>query len=293
MNKIISLYLIITAISITSHYLYFLYSVGNYALNVKKLPDQLVCIILTTEESFPIRGLTVWNTFAKKCDKTLFACNCSNFMINNNYSHIPFLQLDVTENYNRMDAKVMVTLNAAFKKYNQRNYWYLLIDEDTYVFVDNAKLFIGTLDSSAPLTYGYNYKITVAQGYHSGGGGILFTYQSMKRIVNSIQKGLCNDSVIFGDILIGLCSERSNVTMGNSLDELGRERFHALSLHNHYLENDTFSLEFYSSNLAKFGKECCSLQSISFHYTSPEEMINYSKIIDESNLSVLFETLHS
>jgi glycoprotein-N-acetylgalactosamine 3-beta-galactosyltransferase len=214
-------------------------------------------------------------------------------MINNNYSHIPFLQLDVTENYNRMDAKVMVTLNAAFKKYNQRNYWYLLIDEDTYVFVDNAKLFIGTLDSSAPLTYGYNYKITVAQGYHSGGGGILFTYQSMKRIVNSIQKGLCNDSVIFGDILIGLCSERSNVTMGNSLDELGRERFHALSLHNHYLENDTFSLEFYSSNLAKFGKECCSLQSISFHYTSPEEMINYSKIIDESNLSVLFETLHS
>ena len=53
-------------------------------------------------------------------------------------------------------------------------------------------------------------------------------------------------------------------------DELGRERFHPLSLKNNFLETDTFSLEFYSSNLAKFGcvlfDECCSLQNISFQY---------------------------
>jgi hypothetical protein len=46
-------------------------------------------------------------------------------------------------------------------------------------------------------------------------------------------------------------------------------------------------LHTYSSNIVKYGKECCSEQSITFHYTSPSEMIEYSKLKDESNLMML------
>jgi hypothetical protein len=48
----------------------------------QKREDKLVCIILTIEKHFETRSLPSWNTWAKKCDKTLFACNCSNFQKN-------------------------------------------------------------------------------------------------------------------------------------------------------------------------------------------------------------------
>jgi hypothetical protein len=108
---------------------------------IEKDKKKLVCIILTTENNFHTRGLTVWNTYGKKCDQVLFSCNCSNFSRNKNYNDIPFLQLNVTENYHKMDVKVIQTLKETYKIYNKSYYWFLLVDDDTYVFVDNAKRF--------------------------------------------------------------------------------------------------------------------------------------------------------
>jgi glycoprotein-N-acetylgalactosamine 3-beta-galactosyltransferase len=258
---------------------------------IQILKKKLVCIVLTTENSFQNRAIVAWKTWTQKCDKTLFACNCSNFAINKNYTDIPFLHLNITENYNKMDVKVIQTLNETYKIYNKNYYWFLLVDEDTYVFVDNAKRFMSKINQTLPETYGLNFKMTIKGGYHSGGAGVLFTPESMKRIVNSIHKGICNDSVVFGDLLVGLCSERSNVTLGNSLDELGRERFHAINMRTSYKGPPQDWLYSYCSNTPKFGKECCSEQSITFHYTSPQKMIEYSKLKDESNLTVLFNKL--
>jgi hypothetical protein len=38
------------------------------------------------------------------------------------------------------------------------------------------------------------------------------------------------DFILKGDVALGFCAYHSNVTMGNSLDELGRERFHPLGI---------------------------------------------------------------
>ena len=109
--------------------------------------------------------------------------------------------------------------------------------------------------------------MVIKRGYHSGGGGgVLFTPESMKRIVQGINENKCNDSVLFGDIILGLCSERNNVTLGVSLDELGRERFHPIGMRTSYTGFPPQDwLYGYSSNIPKFGKECCSEQSITFH----------------------------
>ena len=256
-----------------------------------KNANRLICIILTNEQNFEKRSVTAWNTWAKKCDLTLFACNCSNFEKNKNFTDIPILQLNLTESYQLMDRKVMMSLEMAYKKYNDEKNWFLMVDDDTYVFVDNAHRFIDKQNSSLPQTFGYNFKITLKDGFHSGGGGILFTPESIKRLVGSWKRGICNDSVNFGDIMIGLCSEKSNVTLGNSLDELGRERFHPLSLKSHYKDPPEDWLYTYSSNVPQFGKECCSDESITFHYVSPLEMIEYAKIVDESKLSNYFNKL--
>jgi hypothetical protein len=78
--------------------------------------------------------------------------------------------------------------------------------------------------------------------------------------------------------------------LGNSLDELGRERFHPINMKKS-LKGPKDWLHTYSSNIVKYGKECCSEQSITFHYTSPNQMIEYSKLKDESDLTILFNKL--
>lgn len=64
--------------------------------------------------------------------------------------------------------------------------------------------------------------------------GILITSESMKRIATSIKNDLCPFKDGYGDIALGFCSRISGVKLGNSLDELGRERFHFASLLTHY-----------------------------------------------------------
>ena len=259
------------------------------SITINSNHQKLVCIILTVENSIETKAKTAWKTWAKKCDVAQFACNCSNF--ERNYTDLPIMQLNITESYQLMDRKVMAALEKSYNKYNDENTWFILIDDDTYVFVDNARSFISKLNKHDPLTYGYNFNYILKNGYHSGGGGVLFTPESMKRIANSIKKGLCNDSHMFGDVMIGVCSERSNVTMGNSLDELGRERFHPESMRRH-LKGPTIDwLTFYSANKHKIGKECCSEQSITFHYSSIDDMIYFSKIKNESNLESLFKEI--
>jgi glycoprotein-N-acetylgalactosamine 3-beta-galactosyltransferase len=158
------------------------------------------------------------------------------------------------------------------------------------VFVDNAKRFMSKIDQSLPHTFGHNFKVIVKGGFQSGGGGVLFTPESMKRIVKSILENKCNDSVQMGDLVVGICSERSNVTIGNSLDALGRERFHPINMKKSF-KGPKIWLHTYSSNIVKYGEECCSDQSITFHYTSPNDMIEYAKLKDESNLMVLCNNL--
>ena len=291
--KALRIFLIVLLICLVTFIFFYAQLLKNMPNNKPQPIDsnKIICIILTTEQSFLTRGTTIWKTYGKKCDAILFACNCSNFLRNKNFTSIPFLQLNITEDYNKMDKKVVSALNETYKIYNKTNNWFLLVDDDTYVFVDNARKFISKLNYSQPHTYGHNFKITLKNGFHSGGGGTLFTPESMKRIVTSIRLGKCDDSVVFGDIMVGLCSEKSNVTMGNSLDEFGRERFHPINMKISYKGPPQDWLFSYSQNTPKFGKECCSEQSITFHYASPEDMIEYSKLNDESNLTVLYSKL--
>jgi hypothetical protein len=49
----------------------------------------------------------------------------------------------------------------------------LLVDDDTFVFVENLKTFISKLDYNDTFAYGYNLKKITPSGYHSGGGMII------------------------------------------------------------------------------------------------------------------------
>jgi hypothetical protein len=51
--------------------------VSNDDENEKK--PKVLCLILTTDDDVTARSIPVYKTWAQKCNKALFACDCSNF----------------------------------------------------------------------------------------------------------------------------------------------------------------------------------------------------------------------
>ena len=111
---------------------------------------------------------------------------------------IPIWQLQLTEQYDHMAEKVFTIVKSAFEIYGDFYKWFLLTDDDTYAFVDNMHSFISKKSHLEPVTYGYNYKTIVPTGYHSGGGGVLFTHEAIKRIANNINV-VCNEKTGYGN----------------------------------------------------------------------------------------------
>jgi hypothetical protein len=185
------------------------YSNGFKKNKIKSITNSSVlCIIMTSEKTFIERSLVVWKTWARKCHRALFACNCANLtkilvtngniLFNNNMHdlntalQVPIWQLNLTEKYDNMGEKVFYIVKSAFNQYGHLYKWFLLTDDDTFTFVDNMHSFISKKSYEEPVTYGYNFKTVVPNGYHSGGGGILFTHESFKRISNTIQNQKCD-----------------------------------------------------------------------------------------------------
>jgi glycoprotein-N-acetylgalactosamine 3-beta-galactosyltransferase len=60
--------------------------------------------------------------------------------------------------------------------------FYLKADDDSFIFVDNLREFLRNENSSEPATFGYDFKVIVPKGYHSGGGSYVLTNEALKRI---------------------------------------------------------------------------------------------------------------
>ena len=162
--------------------------------------DKILCLILTHDETLYSRSSTVWKTWAHKCHKALFTVNSKN---SESMLQLPLMSINYTESYENMAEKVFLVLKKAFDEYENDYKWFLLVDDDTFIFMDNLKSFISNRSFNEPVTYGYNFKVIVPSGYHSGGGGVLLTHEALKRISRNINLGICNEKNGYGDVALG------------------------------------------------------------------------------------------
>ena len=240
--------------------------------------DKLLCMVLLSKSSLESLGVPLMKSWGHRCNKTVIICNCkeAKFTKKENEEYIKkweILELPIVEDYNKMAEKVMVCMKVIYEKYGQEFNWFLMTDHDTFIFTRNLFKFIRTKNTSLPLTYGYNLVQEVPTGYQQGGAGILFTHEATKRIYNRIKEGGCNYVNGYGDIALGHCYNEVGVKMGNSLDSKGRERFHPFEPKWHYFNTFPNWVFSYSQNGVKSGDECCSDETISFHYVNAEQML--------------------
>jgi glycoprotein-N-acetylgalactosamine 3-beta-galactosyltransferase len=216
-------------------------------LKPNKIPPRIFCIILTQPKNLLEKAKNIFNSWANKCDEHLFVSVV--IITKNNLTSQSSLEYTTTfgmrvlqpfghynESYNELTDKVYLTIKDVYKRYNIYNYdWFLKADDDTFILMDNLRLFLNDKNANQPITYGFNFKDMVEEGYHSGGAGYLLSRNAFRRLGSKLNRNydFCPNSGI-EDIDVAKCLRQLKVHLGNSTDSKGRERFHPLSIYNHY-----------------------------------------------------------
>lgn len=258
----------------------------------KNKNNSVLCMVLTTEENILTRGKAVYETYGSQCDELVFACNClkilavRSLMIKEEMNipvdlevykqvvHYPILHVDVIESREKMGEKVLEVLSRSYSVFWNVSSWFFLLDDDAFVFMDNLYKFIETKNTDEPFMYGFHFRHRpLPAGHIAGGSGILLTKESMKRLVDKINKNECNEYIdTFGDVTIGGCGYSCNIQIGNSTDQFGRPKFHFHDPDTHFYGPIPEYLFYFGVHNRKIGKECCSIDTISFHYVKIEKM---------------------
>ena len=259
--------------------------------------NNILCMVLTSEKTILTRGIAVWETYGKQFNNIIFACNCPRIMkvkalIENNdvisddlkmfinAAKLPLLHLNVVENNNKMGVKVLEVLKQSYNIYKGKTNWFFMIDDDGYVFVDNLYKFIQSKDTNEPKLYGFKFMHTKKlikggmMGHIAGGPGIVITNESMRLLYDKISSDECKNTTIYayGDVAIALCGLLGNISIGDSRDSFGKQRFHNYSPLVHFYGPLPSILTIHGHHDKKIGRECCSLETISFHYVNSSEM---------------------
>ena len=223
-------------------------------LNEKNSPrvKHIFCFVTSEENSLNTKAKLMYESWVSKCDNHVFISTIPRhfYIPNRKITHQAFeifydsnMKLLQPENYtedkyNKLTDKIYLTLLHIYKHYNDYDY-YLKADDDTYIFINNLRSFLKNKNSSnTPLTYGYNYKQFVDKGYHSGGAGYVLTNSALKKLGEKLSTDykFCPNSGT-EDIDVAKCARMLNIYPARSTDDLGRERFHPLSITRHYTGN--------------------------------------------------------
>jgi hypothetical protein len=247
-------------------------------LSFENKSNRLFCIILSTAEAQKTtKPLTILTSWAIKCDNykfvTLFDSNLTlsklrikNIHSNDTYnfstseyeneigSPLNLIQPTglVEDAYNKLTLKVMLAFREIYTRYGNDYDWWLKADLDTFIHTNNLIDFLSEKDPFEPVTFGYDYKVIVKNGYHSGGAGYVLSKESFNRLGEKLVNNVsyCHNSGN-EDVDVHACLRTLGVYPNKSIDDFGRERFHMIDLRSSYFGDFRDGMDGYAANPLK------------------------------------------
>lgn len=241
----------------------YLFRYQKQEISVSQILDRprIFCIILTTKDKLNTRAKIIHDTWSSKCDNHSFIAKIPSFnsTLRSNLrdrQEIKYKDLFnvlkpknfIMDRYTALTTKVLTSFMDVYE--HHPNYdWYLKADDDTFLFVDNLRSFVADKDSRYPTTFGYNFVNQVNAGYHSGGASYLLSGKAMNQLTTKLNENssFCLNQGV-EDIDIAKCLRDLNIYPQNSTDERNKERFHPLSITDHFTGNFPDWLGNYSQN---------------------------------------------
>jgi glycoprotein-N-acetylgalactosamine 3-beta-galactosyltransferase len=118
---------------------------------------RIYCFISTTPKYFETRARAVNSTWAPRCDGYSFISEYSN-----NTKGLPIAPIaNITPGYGHLTQKSTLAFHYVYKHFLNDYEWFVKADDDTYLFIENLKLFLKDKNSSDPVTFGYNFNVKI------------------------------------------------------------------------------------------------------------------------------------
>jgi glycoprotein-N-acetylgalactosamine 3-beta-galactosyltransferase len=203
--------------------------VYNFKNCTKELttPPRILCTVFTHQKSLYSKALAVNQTWGPSCDTLLF-------VVTDQYASLKrkpklryaFLK-NLDEDYRTLTIKTIKAILYVYR-YHKNDYdWMLKADDDTYVIVDNLRIFLQQKCTDEPYTYGYRFE---NNAINSGGAGYVLNSRTVNTFVHAYftNKTFCKHELLgFEDVDMANCLRELGVTPGDSRDSSGLERFHS------------------------------------------------------------------
>ncbi|XP_020781588.1 glycoprotein-N-acetylgalactosamine 3-beta-galactosyltransferase 1 isoform X2 [Boleophthalmus pectinirostris] len=188
---------------------------------------RVLCWIMTGQKNLNSRTRHVKETWAKRCDVTLY--------MSSQESPFPTVGLNVSEGRENLYWKTIRAFQYIHEKHLDDADWFLKADDDTFVVVENLRFTVSALNPEEPWYLGRRFAPFIKQGYMSGGAGYVLSKEAVRRFVRGFETGKCTHFSILEDMALGKCMESMNVQAADTRDVLGRQTFHAYPLEKYVL----------------------------------------------------------
>jgi glycoprotein-N-acetylgalactosamine 3-beta-galactosyltransferase len=245
------------------------------------ISTSLFCLLYTMEEAHATRIRAIRETWAGMCDGFLAFSTKTDF-------RIPSISIPHkgVESYWNMWQKVRSIWKFVGQHYLYEFDYFLLGGDDIYVIPQNLRVYLSNLNGT-PDDYhflGRRFKKpTTNQYFYSGGSGYVLSRGALNKFLDTgysnchVDVESSEEDVLFADCLQTI----ANVQIQDTSDPQGRERFHPFSPRTHLLWRPDFTLTYswykeYSQEWGlQYGLNCCSPESVTFHYVSNPVMVRH------------------
>lgn len=221
---------------------------------------RVLCWTFTSQDRLQSHARAVKETWGKRCTVLIFMSN---------EDDKEFGAINLASQGTVMNS-VWGRTRAAWK-YIHKNHledadWFLKANEDSYVIMENLRLFLSFHNPADPKYFGRWYK--TSGGYNTESTAYVFSKATLRTFATALNNPMkCRKESTLDDSNVGKCLAAFDVHPSDTRDAQGREKFHPFAPEYHVVPNSIkWNHWIHGSNKHPVfsGLKCCSQNSISF-----------------------------
>lgn len=126
---------------------------------------RICCLILTAPNNFMKRAIAINQTWAPRCDRYYFISEFNKSILSKVEllvgDQLPIAPIkNIPTGYSHLTRKSALAFVFAYEHHVDDFDWFLKADDDTYLIVENLRAFLREKNSSEPVTFGYNFRVS-------------------------------------------------------------------------------------------------------------------------------------
>lgn len=241
--------------------------------------NRIFCGTYTHEANHDTNVRYVKQTWAKKCDGWLAFSTVDD-------ASLPSVNIrhEGEESWNNMWQKIRFIWKYVHKHFRNDFDWFLLGGDDMFYIVENLKKYLESpeivkaREQQKGLYLGRRFFPPNQVVFNSGGAGYILDRVALDVLVSHIDGPPCmpHQKGFWEDVNTASCLQKveEHIMPFDTRDEHGRERFHPFQPANHLTYRIPKNPDWYAKYNPdlKVGLECCSSNSVSFHYSKGQFM---------------------